>query len=259
MNYFNAVTIILISILFITLIVTITRIPDFKYNFLINEKSIKITKNIENNKNSKNFSENRNLTCYSDLSGNYNKFINSFDIDKRLKRWFIEQTQNFNSINEVILGNDDTIQKVYYTHKDTIYGYKIDKKTQKEEYAFYKPIDISVQVFMDFIPFEQLNKLADILPTIVDRDDVVINFANKNTAKALYIDIPPFVIIKLNDSRLKQIIHILGFESQELTKFLDNNGDKYLSFIGFGKNNNHLSLYYLDEKNNKLKNTLNGF
>ena len=75
MNYFNAVTIILISILFITLIVTITRIPDFKYNFLINEKSIKITKNIENNKNSKNFSENRNLTCYSDLSGNYNKLI----------------------------------------------------------------------------------------------------------------------------------------------------------------------------------------
>ena len=58
---------------------------------------------------------------------------------------------------------------------------------------------------------------------------------------------------------MKQIIHILGFESQELTKFLDNNGDKYLSFIGFGKNNNHLSLYYLDEKNNKLKNTLNGF
>lgn len=265
MDNLKIITIILISIIFITFFIIFNRDPGFKYNVLIKEKSIKISKSIANlEKNSKNrkkinISKDRTLTGYTDLTGNYSKFINNFDIDQRLKNWFINQTKDFDSVYEVILGNDGQIQKVYYTHNDIIYGYKIDKKTKKEEYAYYITKGSSLDLFMDFISLEEFNQLIKIIPEIMSQTDFVVNYVDRKYPKALHLDIPPFIIIKLNNNKLKEIIKVLGYESRELNDFLNNNSDKYLTYISIGRKNKDLTLYYLDEKNYKIKNKMNEF
>ena len=80
---------------------------------------------------------------------------------------------------------------------------------------------------------------------------------NTELLKSMYIDLPLDLNIKLNDERLKETLRILGHYTDEINTFLENNSNKKISFLCFGKNNKFFSLYYLDEKNNKIKMNLN--
>jgi hypothetical protein len=223
----------------------------YSYIYEFNESSFKVTK--------KGLNIVRGINCFIDFSGDKRNFLDNYDMNQKLKDWFINNTHDQHIISEIAIGIDGDIQKIYYTKDEFIYGYKINEKTGSEEKCVYIPEINREDIYLKFISKLQFDKIKKIIPILEDKT-VLLNYTVLNGEtqylKGLHVTMPIDGVIKLNDPHIKQMIRILGFETPELTQFLDDNSDKIVSFVSFGENNNYLSIYYLDKENLKQKRRL---
>lgn len=223
----------------------------YSYKCKITEESFKIQ--------NKKLNTYREVISYVNLTGNKKRFLRNLNINKDLQKWFLEKTKDQSCIREFAIGVDNNIQKIYFLKDELAFGYKLDTKNNNLEKCVYYPVDNVPEVYLDFMSIDQFNKINNLLPLINENTIYfnVILMDNTELLKSMYIDLPLDLNIKLNDERLKETIRILGHYTDEINTFLENNSNKKISFLCFGKNNKFFSLYYLDEKNNKIKMSLN--
>lgn len=203
----------------------------------------------------------RNITCFIDFCGNRRSFLNNYKMNEKLKKWFIKNTQDQAIIDEIAIGSDKNIEKIYFTKGKLILGYKIDSETNKSEKCIYYPEENKEENYLKFIDKDKLDKIKHIIPIINENTlliNVVLDNNNKEHIKSMYTDFPAHMSININDQRIKEVIKILGFFTPELNRFLEENKDKVVSFLCFGKDNKYFSLYYLDKENAKIKRKING-
>ena len=58
-------------------------------------------------------------------------------------------------IDEIVIGKDNNIEKIYFSDRNLIYGYKVDTLSNKKEKCVYIPTENEYKYYKDFLTKEE--------------------------------------------------------------------------------------------------------
>lgn len=208
------------------------------------EYSLKISStNINNNRET--------IICIFYYKNDIINFINKLDLSKKFRHFIYNSLKNEDNnykYYELIIGNDNKINKIYIyiSTQHIIYG--LEHNNNKYFNRFYKeiitnkiPIKLLKQLITNKLYIKNIIKCLKILPNI---KQIFKKFNNQNVFEAIHIAYNKLLIGKYI-FQIKKLINIIENKNMNnINKWINKNIDKYIYLIGFTYKNNNINITF---------------
>jgi hypothetical protein len=225
----------MLFIIFITCIIILLYIKYLNYlptHYI--EHSIKFNQNTK-------YNNHRKIYIYINFINKESLIFDTHNINQTLREFYFKNHKN---PIELILGNDNNKQKIYFCDKNkVIYGLVKDNNTY--EYREYKPINNFKKNTLDtFLGKELSNKLYKIINNYFKKKFAYEKYVNKTiTSYHLYFR---HIQIKHFETQIHKLLKLFNCNTTNINSWIQNNKEQYIYWIGITKKNNQfeITFYY---------------